>query len=142
MSPPSPLHDAVKNQQPEVLKLLLNWTGEEPNVLDRNDLLVGKTPLQAAVICNNEDLVEILLGDPQVDVNRTTSTVKRTALLEAELKRNEKIINLLLDAGADPDIPGVRGLTARMLQEAPTEEVREEILERYSPCGDRKVMKR
>lgn len=42
VSPPTPLHYAVKNQQPEVLKLLLNWMGEEANVLDRNDLLVAK----------------------------------------------------------------------------------------------------
>lgn len=129
-----PLYHAVEKEQPAILKPLFNWDSADlPNILDRNPTShhLMPPPLLDAVRVDRTDLVQILLDDPEVDPNHTHWSVYHTVpLLGAELNRNKEMVTLLLNAGADPDIPDCNGITPQMLLEAPTAEARERILER------------
>ncbi len=77
-----------------------------------NQFFTGRTPLQLAIICNNSEIVKLLLENgAKVDLQENSNA--RTPLMNAAAKaQNPIIINLLLDAGADPLLKTKDGTTA------------------------------
>ena len=120
------MHSTIYCKQPEVLKLLVNRDGVDPN-----ELFLDETPLQFAVHQNREDLVRLLLSDRRIKPDLTVLEDGRTPLLKALVSRQEVIARLLLDAGADPDIVDKGGLSPAMLLGVADDEARSELLERY-----------
>lgn len=75
--------------------------------------ITGYSPLTRAVICENPEIVDMLLragADPDVQVDRLD-----TALIIAERTFLFSIVSQLLAAGADPNIQNAYGNTALML---------------------------
>ena len=83
----TPMHSAVINRDPEMVKLFFNRDD-----VDINAIFNGQTPLHHAVKANRKDLVELLLGNEQVDVNLTSMTNGRTPLLDAAILNNNEVI--------------------------------------------------
>lgn len=71
-------HNAVINYSPEIVQLLLNRDGVDPNA-SFND----KTSLHHAMGADHEDLLKLLLIDQRVDANRTGLANGRTPLHDA-----------------------------------------------------------
>jgi ankyrin repeat protein len=69
-----------------------------------------KTPLMAAAISGNTDIVKILLGADNAALDARDGD-NWTALAHAVKKGRRDIVNLLLEAGADPETTDSRGLT-------------------------------
>ena len=85
------------------ISVLLN-AGANPDIAD----VTGYTCLHVGVMsCSCKETLQELI-DHGVDVN-ATDTEGQTALMVACLKGNENAIVVLLNAGADPDIPDVTG---------------------------------
>lgn len=124
---PAPLiHIAVQN--PEYLKLLLelsrNMTAEEQQ---QNDLVadvnaknnINKTPLMVAAQFNFFDSAKMLI-EAGADINAVTQTEKyyglshdhRTALMYAAQNADLKLIQLLLNNGADKNMTDTKGYRA------------------------------
>ncbi|CAI7631303.1 unnamed protein product [Penicillium pancosmium] len=117
----TPLHSAMRNQQPELARLLVNREDVDPNALSDKS-----TPLQLA------DLVEILLTDKRVDPDLNVHSPSRTPLFDAILKNNEAIVRMLLSAGADKEIKDATGLSPAMFLNAPTAEARYQLRRDHS----------
>lgn len=99
------MHSAVINRDPEMVKLFFNRDD-----VDINAIFNGQTPLHHAVKANRKDLVELLLGNEQVDVNLTGMTNGRTPLLDADRT----------------------GLSPAMLMGCSDAQARDELLKRHS----------
>ncbi|KAJ5567851.1 ankyrin [Penicillium hetheringtonii] len=123
----TPLHSAILNKQPELAALLVNREDVDPNALAEKS-----TPLQLAVSVNRQDLVEILLTDKRVDPDLNVNLHSRTPLFEAVLKNNEAIVNMLLSAGADPEIKDVTGFAPAVFLNAPSTEARYQLSRDHS----------
>lgn len=101
-----------------IVKALLN-AGANPNVQD----MLGKTPLMLAIEQQNLDAIDTLIN-ANANVNaimqpdsdsifvRDMKIVCQTALHLAIATQDFAIINRLLDAGADPNLPNSDGMTA------------------------------
>lgn len=120
------MHSTIYCKQPEVLKLLVNRDGVDPN-----ELFLDETPLQFAVHQDREDLVRLLLSDRRIKPDFTVLKDGRTPLLKALVRGQEGVARLLLDAGADPDVVDSGGLSPGMLLRAQDDEARNELLERF-----------
>ena len=96
---------ACQYRQQEHITILLR-KGSNPNFVDNN----GFTCLHAALIgCCSKTIVSTLL-DHGAHVN-VTSKFNVTALILACQKRNKNIVNILLNAGADPNTADDKGAT-------------------------------
>lgn len=120
------MHSTIYCKQPEVLKLLVNRDGVDPN-----ELFLDETPLQFAVHQDREDLVRLLLSDRRVKPDFTVLKDGRTPLLKALVRGQDAVARLLLDAGADPEIVDSGGLSPGMLMRAADDEARRELLGRF-----------
>lgn len=125
----SPLYSAVLNNQPDLVRLLVNRKDVDPNALSSN-----RTPLQVAVDANEEDLVEILLTDKRVHPDLTFRN-SQTPLLEAALKNNMAMVDLLLAAGANREIQDSTFLSPAMLLDAPNAEARQKLIQNRPLLG-------
>ena len=104
----TPLHYAARSRHPDVVKLLLDH-GAKVNATDKMDT----TPLEYPsgfvdnYQSNYQETVEILLshGANVRHVDRNGET----ALHEAVFMGNAKVVEILLDHGADPNVSGIRG---------------------------------
>ena len=116
----TPLNTAIENGMPDVARLLVNRDDVDPNAL-----LCGRiTPLQLAVYENREDMVEMLLSDKRVNLDLKVGYNDINPLYAAALKKNDVIVQLLLDAGADRTVEHYAGVSPAMLLEATTEHAR------------------
>ncbi len=104
----TPLHDAARNRHPDVVRILLDH-GADVNATDK----MGTTPLEYPsgfvdnYHSNYQETVEILIahGAEVRHVDRNGET----ALHEAVFMGNAKVVEILLDHGADPNVSGIRG---------------------------------
>lgn len=124
-----PLHSAMRRGQADVLRLLVNRGDVDPNVISQ-DL----TPLQVAVQANRADLAEILLTDPRVNPDLSVLVTGQTPLLWAAIKNHDRMVQLLLEAGANPRIMDRTWLSPAMVLEAPSAEARLKLLTGRSLC--------
>ncbi|KAJ5633937.1 hypothetical protein N7528_001779 [Penicillium herquei] len=120
----SPLPSAIMNKQAKLVRLLVNRKDIDPNAL-----CLQRTPLELAVTANREDLVEILLTDKRVNPDLTICRTGKTPLLEAAMKNNAAMVQLLLKAGANKEIQDSTFLSPAMLLDAPSAEARYKLLQ-------------
>lgn len=92
----SPLLAAVKYENYNIARLLLN-SGAEPNLP-----LSDGTPLQEAALLGNVDITQLLL-DYNADPN-IPDAEGLTPIWYSELRLHDLITELLLQAGADPEL--------------------------------------
>jgi ankyrin repeat protein len=85
--------ESGKNEYLEAIRLLLT-AGADSNVLDE----FGNTPLLIAVQEQDVNAINVLLEDPNINVNFNSDG--ETALSRAEFLSNEEIIQLLRQHGA------------------------------------------
>lgn len=90
--------------QKGAVKRLLK-AGAEPNGMP------NYPPLTAAAFKQNVGIVRGLLAHPKIEVDRRDND-GYTALMWAASKGHEDMVNLLLEAGADPKLKNKRGETA------------------------------
>jgi len=101
------LHLAAQDGDVEAVTGLLN-DGHQPNVFDE----LGKTPLHYAAEGAHLDVMRLLLASG-ADVNaHDERVIGNTALGEVASNCSFEVAKLLIDAGADPTIPGWMLLTA------------------------------
>lgn len=78
-------------------------------ITSRNYL--DETMLMMAIDHSNEDMVKMILQRDEVDIN-AQDLCKRTALIKAVLKRNPRMVQILLDKKADITKKDMNGKTA------------------------------
>ncbi|MCX6989898.1 MAG: ankyrin repeat domain-containing protein [Chlamydiae bacterium] len=136
----TPLHIAIQHGNIEIAKLLLQSKNIDVNLpevegktalalaielgnkdivealLTRKDINVnllnsnGVPPLHLAIYYGNKEIVKTLLTRTDINVNLET-TEGMTPLLQAAICYNEKLLELLIDHGANPIIRDSNGLT-------------------------------
>ena len=119
----TPLYSAVKYKEPDMVRLFVNRDDVDPNALSG-----GFTPLEFAVMENMEDIVEILLTDKRVNPDLTTSPPGKTPLFVAALNKNDRLVQMLLDARAGKGMEDTIGISPAMLLKAPSAKARTEII--------------
>ena len=101
----TPLHMAADKQNKDELKLLLDRKAD-PNVATDE----GITPLH--IVCEKGDIETVgWLLDKKANVNAKTKTGLTPLLLACAAARNEKLVALFLDKGADVKVAGPDGAT-------------------------------
>ncbi|MDR1474010.1 MAG: ankyrin repeat domain-containing protein [Lactobacillales bacterium] len=102
----TPLFIAVQNEDQNTVKLLMEKGADANNVCKQ-----GYSPLHLAVQKKCPDIVQIILDyEGRVDINRpTNSSYGTTPLYIAASNGDIKSLQLLLDKGADPNIPNNQG---------------------------------
>lgn len=104
------LHWAVQRGDVEEVKRLVSL-GDDPNAFD-SSIHMGWTPLHYAVIDGHLEIMQLLLA-AGADVNANDeSVIGNTPLREVAENCSYEVAKLLIDAGADPTIPGWMQLTA------------------------------
>lgn len=110
------LANAVKNRQVDRIKSLLPLS-EPRDIRLETSYLEGEpeyTPILMYAISNNAlEVVEVLIKDPRIDLNQKVALAydSETPLLQAITNGSQKIVELLLWHGADPDLPNNGGVT-------------------------------
>lgn len=136
----TPLHFAAMNGAYRLVKLLLEG-GANPNIANNNRVahivsaqnsspqsllkyVNGNTPLHLAVLnswnykesllLNSKITIKVLLQCPSIRINAQNAD-RNTPLHLAVINRAYRLVELLLEGGADPDITNRAGQTPRML---------------------------
>ncbi|KAJ6131370.1 ankyrin [Penicillium sp. IBT 18751x] len=125
----APLHSAILNKQPELVRLLVNREDVDPNAPFSDTTSSDRTPMHIAVDTNEEELVEILLTDKRINPDLTARPVSQTPLLDAALKKNEAIVRFLSEAEANKEIQDSTGLSPAMLLDAPSAETPNQLIQ-------------
>ena len=100
---------AIRNRQPEAVKLLLDHGA---NACYQNSEANKKnTPLIVAVEQGSKEIVEILI-DRNSDCINAVNSNNDTALMFAAILGHLEIVQKLLDAGADPNCKNLQECTA------------------------------
>lgn len=99
------LFKAIKNNDLGDLKICL-CKGANPNAINKD----GLTPLQSAIVLSNYDIIEVLVNQP-IDLNLTFGRIKMTVLHYAVHLNNIRLVQLLVDKGADIKIKDLNGDT-------------------------------
>ena len=101
------LHFAAQDGDIEEVKRLL-YNGQQPNTFDE----LGKTPLHYAAERGHLEIMRLLLASG-ADVNAHDEPgIGNTVLAEVAANCSFDVAQILIDAGADPTIPGWMSLTA------------------------------
>lgn len=118
------LHRAAEHGHiQEIERLILS--GYDVNLFDD----MGHTPLHRAVLGGQYETVQVLLRHA-ADVNANDdATIGETPLALAVQGEHAGLVGLLLESGADPDISGWMGLTARHRADCRTDAVGRAICE-------------
>lgn len=116
--PNRPLFDAIKSNNIELTRLLLDGVSKTAKDLTNNNYDVnaeteeGYTPLIEATLTGNVDLVKLLLSHGAKA--QPSPGFRHTPLRAACLTANLELIRLLLDEGADPNAQSDGGRTPLM----------------------------
>eukprot|EP01038_Epipyxis_sp_PR26KG_P014519 gene14519-19491_t len=109
---------AYNNFTPDIIKLLKLLVEESDPTWESKD---GKTALQTASFNDkNGQVVEIFLQNLKIDINYVGSngfTALHSAAKAAVKNNNDKIVHVLLEAGADPFVTSPYGTTPRQVAE-------------------------
>jgi ankyrin repeat protein len=114
----------------EIDRLILS--GYDVNFFDD----MGYAPLHHAVEGKKVEAIEVLLRHGALVNANDDATIGETPLALAVQSEHPGIVNLLLESGADPDITGWMGLTARLRAARRTDVIGREIytaLAKYPP---------
>ena len=103
----TPLIYAIKFSKPEIVKMLLA-AGADPH---QADLMYGESPLGAAVLVGNFEIVEMLVNVYKADVNHRSKPGRTPLYTAADFNRDERITKFLLDKGANPATITLEGRT-------------------------------
>lgn len=104
----TPIIVAIESGNNDILKVLLE---NGANVMEEHPIF-GKLTLHTAAYYENEEAVKILLQRHPELVNVKSGQDEWSALQDATLKKNEKIVELLLKYGANPKQKDAKGGTA------------------------------
>lgn len=94
---------AAWNNEPGMVKLLLE-AGADPNGTRNHPVLTS------AAYRGTVRSIQLLLAHPKIEVNKRDID-GQTALLVAAKRGHTRIVELLLEAGADPSLKNERGET-------------------------------
>eukprot|EP01087_Luapelamoeba_hula_P005283 TRINITY_DN1535_c0_g1_i1.p1 TRINITY_DN1535_c0_g1~~TRINITY_DN1535_c0_g1_i1.p1 ORF type:complete len:386 (-),score=95.92 TRINITY_DN1535_c0_g1_i1:107-1264(-) len=101
------LNISVQHSRADICSYLLN-SGANVNLPDHK----GYSPLHKAVMHNHDEkLLAILLAN-RAEVDSNVNETKRTPLIEATMRGNERMVELLVNAGADVNLEDKEGMTA------------------------------
>jgi ankyrin repeat protein len=124
------LHRAAEDGDIQEIERL-TLSGYDVNLFDD----MGHTPLHRAVLGGQYDAVQVLLRQ-RADVNANDdATIGETPLALAVQGEHSKLVCLLLEFGADPDITGWMGLTARDRADRRTDAAGREMREALARCS-------
>ena len=115
-------------QNVEIVKALLD-AGADVNYRDYYDKSEPKrftTAIHQAATTSNEELVQLLLSQKNISINEL-NFYGETPLMIAVKNGHQNIVNILLKAGADPNIKNNKGQTAAFFAEKEIEKFREII---------------
>jgi len=115
----------VREMNTEVAQLLLQYNAQV-NLKGPN----GYTPLHLAIINNDEEMVQVLLSMPGIDVNITSDTSK-TALHLASERGLAAIASELLVSNARTDILDVNGRTALLVAQQRQKQDTTEVIQAF-----------
>lgn len=87
-----------------------NYKEDYPNPAFHTDIPIT-TPLHTACYEQNVPVVALLLAQPGIELN-TLDVDNRTPLMWAVAKHDSTIVEMLLNAGADPSVKNKKGETA------------------------------
>jgi ankyrin repeat protein len=107
------LHLSTKNCSRDGLRILELLLVRNANVNSRDSTRFRRTPLHSAVKSNNFDAVQLLLDEKCAIDN--TDACGRTALVCACEYKNDEMIELLLNYGADPNVCDMYGNSPLLL---------------------------
>lgn len=79
----------------------MNYLEKFPDI----DVDVAISPLIAASYLGRVDIVKLLLSNPRIDIDFSTSELRHTPLTVACLSGNFEILKILLDEGAEVNKP-------------------------------------
>jgi ankyrin repeat protein len=102
----TPLSLACTNGNPALVERLLKG-GARPNV----PIATGEMPLMTCAGTGNADAIRALI-DHGAEVNVKEPSEHQTALMWAAAEHHPQVVQLLLDAGADPAAHSKKGFTA------------------------------
>ena len=109
----TPILVAVRENQLETVKFLVQ-KGAEVNKGDNGsgEVINSIAPLALAIQLENEEIVQTLLKVENIDVNCIDRW--NQPLLVSCVRLHPEYVEMLLEAGADPNVPGTRGNTVLM----------------------------
>ena len=99
----TPISDAVRSGQTEVVQVLLDARADR--TFHNTGSLDSTTLMSIAVVNEDIDMVQLLLAGG-VDVNERDESLHATALWDAAYHQSVDCVRVLLEAGADPNLPG------------------------------------
>ena len=104
----TPLFTSINENNLYVLRKLIELPNLDPNIPDNDNF----TPFQYAIEKMNEEIVDLLIHLPKIDINSTLNCQDLTLLQYFAQKRNLNSMELLLKIGADVNSINSKGETA------------------------------
>ncbi|KAM7223603.1 Ankyrin repeat-containing domain protein [Rhypophila decipiens] len=105
--PDSQLRTAVFISETTAVKSLLDFASADPNYIDE----LGVSVLAYAAVVGERSVMEILLEDPQIDVDVRVTELRITVLGIAAFYGEKVAVKALLQKNANPNIPDVWNIT-------------------------------
>ena len=129
----TPLFFAAENGHTNIVDLLLNKYGANPNVYASNSL-IQHTPLTAAAKNNHSEIVK-MLAEKGANLNAFSTGSRNTALMWAVQNNAEDAVRELIAAGADVNLKSGSGYEGTALTMAKNENIKKMLRDAGGICG-------